>query len=368
MNEQKAIDLKRAIIELENTIPLNDSIVTYSDFLKIKNYLSSYQFNALVFDSLLSLTNSLWKSDKRISRIDLLIKLRQYLSKKDTLHLKDYQTRPYSFTETLSLNTRKQLFELFKNTIIESKYVTVKQLGEVRGIANNLLINVGLTADEEKWLCDNVQSYPYVLNRILRYPQKSNEISNWAWKNFTNKLFVTRRAELIGWLLDEDQAYEVDNQRLLDDFEVINQLDKQAIKSYRDDVYANEVIERDLGDILPRITYNDIETGELTEGRVALETPELTLTRRPYSIPVDMSSGLFSNIPDFKVMTDHFKRDLDSFQRKTMIWGIAYSRLDNEIKTELYKKHYSTECYETLFKVGKKTNNAEILKWLLNTL
>lgn len=365
MDKKQKIELKRLIIELDKIVPQNDLIKTYADFLAIKDYLSTYQFNPVVFDSLLTLTNSLWKTDNRISRFDLLLKLKQYLTKKDNLYLTGSHTRPYTFTETLSLDTRKKLFELFKNIITESKFVTVKQYGGVRGIANNLLINVGLTADEEKWLCDNVQSYPFILNRILRYPKKSTVISFWARENFTNILYVTRRAELIGWLLDEDQTYDVDNQRLLDDFEIINQQDKDAIKSYRDDLYANEVIERDLGDILPRITYNDTETGELTEGRVNLERPKLELTRRPYSIPIDMNTDVFQSIPDFEKMSHEFYDQIEVFKMKTMIWAIGYSRLNNTVKTKLFKKYFSTDIVKSVLYAAKKTGNSEILKWII---
>lgn len=366
MNKQQEIELKRLIIELDKVVPRNDLIKTYADFLEIRDYLSTYQFNAVVFDSMLSLINSLWTTTKRISRLDLVIKLRQYLNKENSLQLNDYQTRPYTFTQNLSLDTRKQLFQLFKNTIIESKYVTAKQVEVVRGIANNLLINVGLTANEENWLCNNVQHYPYILNRILRYPQKSTAISCWARENDTNTLYVTRRAEIIGWLLDEDQSYDVDNQRLLDDFEIINQQDKEAIKTYRDDLYANEVIERDLGDILPRKTYTDFETGSLTEGGVDLERPQLKLIRRPYSIPIEMNSGLLMNIPDFKKMTQEFYEQIDLFKKKTMIWGIAHSRLDNSIKTDLLKKYNSADTVNSILYAAKKTGNSEILKWILN--
>lgn len=366
MDKKQEIELKRLIINLDKIVPQNDLIKTYADFLAIKDYLSTYQFNPVVFDSILSLINSLWTTNKRISRLDLVVKLRQYLNKENSLQINDYQTRPYTFTQSLSLNTRKGLFQLFKNTIIDSKYVTAKQIEVVRGIANNLLINVGLTADEETWLCNNVQHYPYILNRILRYPQKSIIISLWAKENYTNTLYVARRSELIGWLLDEDQSYDVDNQRLLDDFEIINQQDKDAIKSYRDDLYANEVIERDLGDILPRITYNDTETGELTEGRVNLERPKLELTRRPYSIPIEMNSGLFVHIPDFKKMTQEFYEQIDLFKKKTMIWGIAHSRLDNSIKTDLLKKYYSADTVNSILYAAKKTGNSEILKWILS--
>lgn len=358
-------ELQNAIIKLEKVIPKNDLIITYADFLKVRPFLGSYQFNPIIFENLLILINTLWKSNKRINRLVLLIRLRQYLDRKDP----DKQTSPHSrsfeFTNTLSLEIRKQLFELFTNTFDHAAHISSKQLDEARKYSNNLLINVGLTSEEENWLCNNANTSPLILNRILRYPIKSKVISKWARENFNNSSFVTRRAELISWIIDEQPTFVVDNPRLLDDFEIINKIDINAIKSYKDDIYANQIMERELGDILPRIKYNDIETGEIKEGRVDLDIPELKLIKRPYSIPIDLSSGLMLNIPDFKVMSAEFYKNIEFFQKITMIWGIAYSRLDNESKTSLLKKYYCAETYPSLFRASKKTNNVEILKWLL---
>jgi hypothetical protein len=148
----------------------------------------------------------------------------------------------------------------------------------------------------------------------------------------------------------------------------MNQLDRQAIQSYKDDTYANQIMERELGDILPRIKYNDVETGEIREGRVDLDSPELKLIRRPYAYPIDMNTDLFQYIPDFNKMSQEFYDQIELFKMKTMIWGIAYSRLDNDSKTSLLKKYYCTETYASLFKASKKTNNVEILKWLLKQI
>lgn len=361
----KKIELQNAIIKLENVFPTNDLIITYTDFLKVKHYLGSYQFNPAVFKNILSLINSLWKSNKRINRLVLLVRLRQYLNRKDP----DKQTSPHSrsfeFTNTLSLDIRMQLFELFTNIFDHPAHISSKQLEEARKYSNNLLINVGLMAVEEDWLCINADKSPHILNRILRYPIKSTSISKWARENFNNISFVTRRAELISWVIDEEPTFEVNNQQLLDDFENMNQLDRQAIQSYKDDTYANQIMERELGDILPRIKYNDVETGEIREGRVDLDSPELKLIRRPYACPIDMNADLFQHIPDFKTMSQEFYDQIELFKMKTMIWGIAYSRLDNDSKTSLLKKYYCTETYHSLFKASKKTNNVEILKWLL---
>jgi len=364
----KKIELQNAIIKLENVFPTNDLIITYADFLKVKHYLGSYQFNPAVFQNILCLINTLWKSNKRINRLVLLIKLREYLNTKDP----DQQTSPHSrsfeFTNTLSLDIRKQLFELFTNIFDHPSHISSKQLEEARKYSNNLLINVGLTAVEEDWLCINADKSPHILNRILRYPIKSTIISKWARENFNNISFVTRRAELISWIIDEEPTFEVSSQQLLDDFENMNQLDRQAIQSYKDDTYANQIMERELGDILPRIKYNDVETGEIREGRVDLDSPELKLIRRPYAYPIDMNSDLFQHIPDFNKMSQEFYNQIELFKMKTMIWGIAYSRLDNESKSGLLKKYYCAETYHSLFKASKKIKNVEILKWLLEQL
>jgi len=364
----KKIELQNAIIKLENVFPTNDLIISYADFLKVKHYLGSYQFNPAVFQNILSLINTLWKSNKRINRLVLLIKLRQYLNTKDPEKQTSPHSRSFEFTNTLSLDIRKQLFELFMNIFDYPSHISSKQLEEARKYSNNLLINVGLTDVEEDWLCINADKSPHILNRILRYPIKSTVISKWARENFNNTSFVTRRAELISWIIDEEPTFEVNNQQLLDDFENMNQLDRQAIQSYKDDTYANQILERELGDILPRIKYNDVETGEIREGRVDLDSPELKLIRRPYAYPIDMNSDLFQHIPDFNKMSQEFYNQIELFKMKTMIWGIAYSRLDNESKSGLLKKYYCAETYHSLFKASKKIKNVEILKWLLEQL
>jgi hypothetical protein len=78
-----------------------------------------------------------------------------------------------------------------------------------------------------------------------------------------------------------------------------------------------------------------------------------------------MNAGLFQNIPDFEKMSQEFYSQIELFKMKTMIWGIAYSRLDNNSKTSLFKKYYCAETYHSLFKASKKIKNVEILKWLL---
>ena len=48
-----------------------------------------------------------------------------------------------------------------------------------------------------------------------------------------------------------------------------------------------------------------------------------------------------------------------------MIWALIYSRIKMSTKNRLLKNHYSDDLFNTYYYIGKKTQNVELLKWLL---
>src|SRR5690554_4292073 len=167
MNTQNKIKINRAIIEIKNPYPEDDMILCYSDFLKVRDYLRYYQFNPIVFDNLVRLTNDIWKTKQRINRLSLLRKIKQYKN----LVLYNYLGSHFNMPVfEFSMETRKLLFELFKKTFEDSSFISEKQLEEARMIANSLLINVILSPIEEEWLWVNAPTSELILNRVLRYP------------------------------------------------------------------------------------------------------------------------------------------------------------------------------------------------------
>jgi hypothetical protein len=254
MSKQRKIELQRAIIELEKPYPKGDLILSYSDFLKVRDYLSYYQFNPDIFDNLINLANDIWNTEKRISRLSLLQKIKQYLHHDTT---RDYYSRNTKPNFQLNVETRKLLFNLFRKTFEEKNYISHKQLDEARKICNNVLINLELTPIEEEWLCSNIFVSELILNRVLRYPIKSEVISNWAKSNFQNDILRSRRAELLSWIIDQEPTFEIEQQILIDDFEYLNQSDLQAIQNYDDEIAANKIMEQELGEYLPKKTHYD---------------------------------------------------------------------------------------------------------------
>lgn len=361
MNKKRKIEILRAIAEIENPYPKDDLILSYSDFLKVRDYLGSYQFNPIVFNNLTNLANDKWNTEKRISRLSLLQKIKQYLHQDAT---REYYSKNIKPNFQLKVETNKLLFNLFRKTFEERNYISHKQLDEARKICNNVLINLELTPTEEEWLCSNILLSELILNRALRYPIKSEVISNWAKSNFQNDILRSRRAELLSWIIDQEPTFEIDQQILIDDFEYLNQSDLQAIQNYDDEITANKIIEQELSEYLPKKTHYDLFDSTYHEERIDLSVPELKLSKRPYGVIIDTSKEYPVSIPNFEKLREEFDTNLPTHQKVTMIWAIAYSRLDNTLKYSLLKKYYSNDTYYSIFRVCKRTKNIELLKWI----
>tara|TARA_R110000737_G_scaffold336727_1_gene356406 strand:- start:17207 stop:18310 length:1104 start_codon:yes stop_codon:yes gene_type:complete len=362
--QAKKLELKRAIFELEMPYPKDDLILNYADFLKSRDFLQYYQFNPIVFERLLNLVVNEWNSEKRMNRLSLLQVVKKYfnVSLMETSNKRYYQSNRLNYL--FSIETRKLLFEIFRKVFVEGNYISQKQLGEAEKIVNNLLINIDLTPIEEKWFCSMAEKSELILNRLLRYPTKSKIISQWARDNYTISLIRNRRPEIVGWLLDEDSNFEVDNQILIDDFEAINAFDIEAIKSYEDELAMNTLLINEFGGFKQK---SDNTSNILIDGSIkGPDSIELKLTKRYYRVPTDSTKNLPVSIPDFDQLHQVFYSNIITTQKLTMIWAIAYSRLEISVKIELLKKYYCDETYHTLVKIGKRLENKEFLSWMLS--
>lgn len=352
--QNSKVEIQKAIREIENPYPGDDLIITYSDFLKTRDYLGFYKFNSVVFANLVYLVNILWKSDKRINRLSLVRSLKKYWGNNTE-------------SNSLSLDVRKQLFKLFQNCFEQQEYLHKSQTDEIIQLCNVLLINISLTEIEEIWLCKNATKSDRILNRVLRYPTNSSVISAWARNNLHTDYLRCRRAELLSWVLDEDQKCEVDKQTLINDFEYLNNLDYASIKGYDEEIVINDIIKRELSDYLPKyelpLYCSDFDTNHVEFSYVS--NPELRIAKRFYPVPVDGSKAYPVPVPDFVVMRHDFLCKLDVTFKITMIWAIAYSRLNTDVKTELLMKYYCDETYRTFLKICRKYRFIDLLKELI---
>jgi hypothetical protein len=353
MND-KQIQIQRAILELENPYPNDNLITCYKDFLKARDFLPYYKYNPNVFQSLVDLTFEIWDTNQRINRISLLESLKKYSKNRDKEKGKSSMDLP--------IETKTKIFLLFKGCFDEPERLSANQINDGKNLCNYLLINLVLRVEEEKWLCENTGLSENVLNRVLRYPIKSEVITNWVKENYNMDIYRIRRAELASWIISEDPNFEIDKKTLIADFSYFNISDAKAIQEYETEVAVNNIIkERELHGILPsKNLFDDVEANP----ELISSIPELKLTRRHYGIPIDSSKGYHLNIPNFKKMSKDFYANIDTTFKITMLWSIAYSKLDSKLKAELLKKYYCNETYWSFFKICKRHKLIKSLKWL----
>jgi len=368
MKKNRSQELRKAITKMEVPFPKDDLIITYADFLQVRDHLRDYQFNSRVFGHLLTLANDLWNADHRINRLSLLVCIKQYFL---VAHRgsNGYEKTPISEKHfQLSRDLKIQLFDLFRKMFESSTRISSNQIEQARRMCNRTLNGIELWPSAEMWLCAHVDVSETILNRVLRYPVMSDVISTWAGNNYLDGKYRGRRGELLSWIIDKEPEFEIDEQTLLDDFEHLNLTDKKAIRHYFDELDANDLIRRELSEYFPPSTLSSFDppNGFFSDGdRTNLRSPELNLSRRFYDVYTDFNVDLPISVPDFKKMREQFFNELDKNRKITMIWGIGYSRLENVQKTKLLQKYYCDETYYSLLKVCKKNNNLELLKWML---
>jgi len=358
---QRLLEINRAITKIENPYPNDDLISSYKDYLKVRDYLPFYQFNLSVFSSLLDLTCELWHSNKRINRLSLLQSIKRYGY--ITHQGKGYSTIVAKSAD-IPIEVNRKAFMLFKYCFEGRVVLSPKQLEEAKKICNRILINTILEDTDIEWLCENAEKSNIILNRVLRYPGKSAIIINWVKQHDKHDRYRIRRAELVGWLIDENPDFIIDKQTLKDDFEYFNTVDLRAIREYESELDGFNVIERDFKGILAARAPSRMERLSGMHSESITQPPELELSKRFYNTHLDYSRNHKTFIPDFVKLREEFHLKIDNTINVTMLWAIAYSRLEADVKTELMKKYYSPEINWTYFKISKKLKLVDSLKWL----
>lgn len=361
----KQKNIKKAIAEIENTYPPNNLISNYKDFLRLRDYLPLYQFNPAVFDSLVTLTCDLWNTTEKINRKSLLEIIKGYVTKQKGQTLYTAYILKKAELYKFSNETNPKIFWLFKESFEGNLKLNIKGIQEIQKICNSLLININLQKEEIKWLCKNTENSELILNRVLRYPKSTSIITNWAKENFENDRYRSRRAEILSWAIDENPAFVIDKQVLIDDFEHLNSLDIKTIQEYEDEFTAKKIIEKEMYGRLPASSVSSFDYSA-AEREISLMTalPALKLTHRFFSRTITLNKKIGIYVPDIDALRKEFYDSIEIYFKITMLWGIAYSRLDNNLKAEQMKKYYSDETYWTFLKIAKKFKNIELLKWL----
>lgn len=353
------VNVLKVIHVLEKFSPPDDYILTYGDFLKRRDFVRYTVFNISVFNAIVTLALDIWDTEKRINRLSLLTVLKRYNKKNPD-------------TSSIPPETASKLFELFRQIVFfQNIKKNLKTFDEMKRLINSVMLNLKLKDEELKWLCDNAEASEIILNRVLRYKYKSSVITNWVKENFNNDFLRKRRAELIGWMIDEDINFEVNREVLRDDFEYMNKLDIKILEKYDADLLDYKLKE-DLTKTFAEKTEDNIFEDPFGPSLFPSrkndnKPPELIFESRFYE---GYPGFNWSEVRKFKEKNNYdkfreiFLNNIDYIIKSSMIWGIGYSRLENKTKAKLLVKYYDEKLNHAYFKISIMNKNLELLKWL----
>lgn len=358
--------ISRAIAAIERPYPADDLIKTYKDFLKVRVVLPYYQYNPKVLVSLVDMAYDLWHSKERINRISLLTVIKQYGSRVKAV--KSYYNQSKAELHPFPLGTNRKICWLFQRCFDIELPINRKQAESIKIICNSLLIDAPLGPEEEQWLCDNVHKSLMILNRLLRYPVASPVISQWARTHYQHDNYRERRAEIAGWVLDENPDFVIDEQTLIEDVGYLNKKDKTALLQYDEEVNAKKIMDKELSSLLGANgnTLPDLFGFGAPPADYNSAPPKLELTKRFYPVPVDNDAyqKYYVKVPDFDLLIHEFHKNISHIKSTTMLWAIAYSRLELAKKEILLKRYFQESSANSFFYICQRLQSVHLLQWL----
>lgn len=352
---RKQIDIRRKIIEIRSLKPSDNMISSYEDFLRYKDILSAYRFNLTTFCNLVELTYMLWQSGKKTNKASLL----ELISKYSGLN---------KHPEQVNDRTARQLFWLFSESNIKGvPGYSSATIIRMQSSSNKALKGIPLTNSEITKLIDNITRSKHILNRILRHPTASPLITEWTKSVFYLDSYRNRRPELIGWLLDDNVDYVVNDQIIADDFEYFLQIDKELVDNYmfEHSVYLS-ALDKKKKEIEEKVANTGVRDWQDEFPAFELTKPKLIMEQRIYKKSIELGGDPTIIVPDFENRKRDFYSRVDFYKRLTMLWGVAYSHHKTSVKLNLYKKFYTSELYPAAIKIAYRSKNVRFLEWLYN--
>ena len=163
----------------------------YQTIIQYPSLLTYSLFDEKLVTRILDLIQPLIDNNERFKRKWFIKFLKSHLKKRP---------KKFKFKET----TINALFKFYKTQIL-------KVTDELRNDLSIILKDIELSDESIKWLIDNAPNSKYILNRLLRYPKKSELISTWANYCLENNLFTDRVSEIIGFALDANENLKLNH-------------------------------------------------------------------------------------------------------------------------------------------------------------
>jgi len=179
-NYLEHLKIERMSFKLENK-ELRRYVKTIQDVYLYRSFLINVNWDFENFDYLVSIVDKAIQKQIRHRKKPCLMIVKRIIK----LHFKKTQ---------LPKKTLKKLFNIYKVYIYSNDE-------EILWAISVFLKDQKLSNEHLKWLIENWQKSKFILNRLLKYPQKNRLIELWAFNTFKEGTLKERTYELIGAFL-----------------------------------------------------------------------------------------------------------------------------------------------------------------------
>ena len=175
----------------------------------------------------------------------------------------------------------------------------------------------------------------------------------------------------MGWLLDVNPSFEVDAKTIRADFDYMNEMDREALSNVVMSDVVHQLFNTDWPTDFPIDNGIPVEPYEIEKKKLPpfdFGKDKLELIKRFYPVKMVFDKAADNWVPDFEALEEYYQQNQETLRKVTMVWGIAYSRIDKKQKSQLLRKYYCPETHYSIFRVATKHKLLDLLKWMSKQL
>lgn len=152
------------------------------DIFQQRYLLRMIRYSNTSFEYLVDIVLDATRSKKRFRVLECLTVLKRIINSRSNV--------------VVERNVINKLFILFQHYIFSPRK-------EVGNQANNLIRNQLLEANQVSWLLAHYPDSLHILNRLLRYPERNEQIKVWAKDVYEQERLPDRLAEIMGLMIED---------------------------------------------------------------------------------------------------------------------------------------------------------------------
>ena len=202
---------------------------------------------------------------------------------------------------------------------------------------------------------------PKIYISIIHQKHRNNLISDWVYHNFNSHNNIVYRALSTSWILDKDPTYCLSHDIMYSDFDYCNKYDEKEILQFMQNFQLQRAINNELNSIFNpnEVPYLELDTNEMPLSYKSFFSEKII--KRFYPVPKNHHALHEVDVPDYPKLVQSFNQHIDQYLNSTMLWAVAYSRLERNLKIQLLKQYYTEDNINSYITIATRYHLPEIL-------